>query len=171
MSKMSALCGVLCESLAELNKRLVLQVAYMACLVGALLAVAGGPLWAYGAVLAGGELGRNIAYNILIIRRIIPVNLSELVKIYVPALSAAALVLVAVIATRTAVVEAMGPPPIIALVAEGLAGVAMYLLLVRSGPLSFLRKEILSRIPLDRTGAGRNRPLSFAIRLLFGPSQ
>lgn len=171
MSKMSSLCGILLGARAELNKRLALQALYIAGLVGALLAVAGGPLWVYGAVLAGGEIVRNLAYNLLIFKKkIIPVDLWELFKLYVPGLTAAALVIVAMTATRAVVVDAMGLSPIIALVTEGAAATATLLLLVRRGSLSFLRNEILSRIPLDRAGSGRNRLLVFALRFLLGPS-
>lgn len=170
MSKMSHLCGILCEARAEFNKRFALQAAYLAGLVGALLAVAGGPLWTYAAVLAGGEVVRNLAYNLLIIRKIIPVDLSELFKLHVPGLTAAALVIVVMTATRAVVVDAMGLSPIIALVTEGAAATATLLLLVRRGSLSFLRNEILSRISLDRAGSGRNRLLVFALRFLLGPS-
>lgn len=87
-----------------------------------------------------------------------------------PGLTAAALVIVAMTATRAVVVDAMGLSPIIALVTAGAAATATLLLLVRRGSLSFLRNEILSRIPLDRAGSGRNRLLILALRFLFGPS-
>jgi hypothetical protein len=104
----------------------------------------------------------------LIIRKIIPVSLSELVKMYVPGLIAATLVLVAVIAARVFVHDLMGLSPIIALVAEGAAAAATFIVLVRRGPLSFMRNEILSRIPVDLAGSGRNRLLTFVIRFLLG---
>ena len=168
LNRMSLLCGLLCEAVGELNKRLALQAVYVAGLVSAMIAVAGGPLWVYAAVLAGGEAGRLLAFNVLIIRKIIPVSLSELVKMYVPGLIAAALVLVAVIATRVLVHDLMGLSPIIALVAEGAAAAATFIVLVRRGPLSFMRNEILSRIPVDLAGSGRNRLLTFVIRFLLG---
>jgi lipopolysaccharide exporter len=170
MSKMSNLAGIVCDARARLNSRLVLQAIYLAGLVGALLAVAGGPLWVYGAVLAGGEISRNFVYNALIVRKIIPMTLSELFKSYVPALTAASVVVLGVSATRLIAVDALALPLVIALVAEGMVTVMTLVLLVRYGPLSFLRKEILSRMSVDPNTARHNRFLAFTLKFLLGTS-
>jgi lipopolysaccharide exporter len=170
MTKMSNLSGVVCDARASFNSRLILQAAYSVGLVGGLLAVAGGPLWAYGAVLAGAAIVRNLAYNVLIIRKVIPVELSELFKPYVPGLTAAAVVILAVVLTRAIVVDALVLSPLIALMAEAIVAAIVFFLLVRRGSLSFLRKEILSRMSVHPAGAGRNRFLAFVLRFLLGPS-
>jgi O-antigen/teichoic acid export membrane protein len=169
-SRMSSLCGILCVARGQLNQRLVLQGAYLLALAGGMLAVAGGPLWAYGAVLAGGELVRNLAYNVLIIRKIIPVTLRDLFGVYVPALSATALVIAAVVAVRIVVIHVMRLPVGLALTAEIAAAATTFLALVRWGRLSFIREEIVKRLPHVRAESRTSRLLGLLLSISLGNS-
>lgn len=171
MSKMSSLCGVLCEARAELNKRLALQAGYVAFLIVALLAVSGGPLWAYGAVLAVGETLRNLTYNLFIVRKIIPITLAEIFVPYVPALFAAGLVVATVGGIRFGLITLLEAPSLVALVVEGVATGLLLIALIRRGPLSFLRNEILSRIQSVATGSGRAARVTRILNMVFGPPE
>jgi O-antigen/teichoic acid export membrane protein len=169
-SRMSSLGGILCEARAALNQRLVLQAAYLLFLAGGMLAVAGGPLWVYGAVLAGGELTRNLAYNVLVIPKIIPVSFRDLARVYVPALSATALVIASVIAARLIVLHVMGLPVGLALTAEVVAAATTFICLVRWGSLSFIRGEIVKRLPHVRVESRGSRLLALVLSISLGVS-
>jgi hypothetical protein len=164
---MSLLAGILCDARAKLNIRLAVQGVYVVALAAALVAVAGGPLWSYGAVLAVGEILRNLAYNAIVIRRVIPVKFRELAKTYIPAISATALVILAVTAARAVAVYAFGAPLIVALAIEGSIAGLVYFVLVRWGTLAFLRHEVLSRTRVD-LATRSSRLFRVALRILFG---
>ncbi|CAN5895089.1 lipopolysaccharide biosynthesis protein [soil metagenome] len=136
--------GIICEAIAELNSKLVLQAGHLIVL-GALMALAAGrQLWMYAAALAVGEIVRHVMYMILL-RRVLGLSVAAQLRAYVPALVATACVAVAMWPARLGLV-AMNVPLVIRLVVLVFLGGAALLTGLRTPPLRQVRRELLQRL-------------------------
>jgi O-antigen/teichoic acid export membrane protein len=150
--------GIVCEATGTLNRKLTLQVAYLAVLAGLLVLLAGGDLRWYAAALLGAELFRHGGY-VLLMRRVLGLSPRDSAGAYLPALAAAAAVAL-VLAGVGLAAGSLGALP--ALTAQVLAGAATLALLARFGPLAGVRRELSAH--LGRAGffdgeLGRGRRL------------
>jgi PST family polysaccharide transporter len=163
----SRLYGALTEALARLRARMLLQAVYLAVLVAAMLAVAGGPLWRYAAVLAGCETVRHLAY-LTIAARLIRLSAGDVARMYGRPLLAAAIVAASSMTGRALLASvSLGPTPL--LIADVAIDAVAVLAMLRLGVLRFVLDDLRGRL------AGSGSPLETAMssrpfRALFGPS-
>jgi O-antigen/teichoic acid export membrane protein len=170
MHTMTQVGGALTNAKAHLNHRLAMQFVYILLLGGGYLAVAGGPLWRYGAVLALGESLRHIYFNMFLITTAIPAGLLELFNIYRPSLLASGAIVLTVVGTRIILVEPLGMPASVALIIESAVAAVTFLGLTRIGPLSFLGNELRNRLPAVDSNTKQGRALAIVMRTVFGPA-
>jgi lipopolysaccharide exporter len=159
----SAISQTVAEARADLNRSLVVQVAYLVVL-GALLAVAATlrseGLWVFAAAVTVGEVLRQVGY-VGLMRRVVGLSAAEVWRAYAPAAFASAGVALAVALTRWGLA---GRAPTLAVFAAEVAAGALALgLCVRLGPLPAMRRELAMR--LDEAGVlgpagGRRRRLA-----------
>lgn len=161
---MAHFSGIVCDALAELNKKLALQIVYLGVFVMFLWLARGHGLWAYASALAAGSAVRQVLY-VLLIRRVVAVRGRELFSAYRSGLLAAAVTAAVVYAIRQPLlgIEA----PLIALfLADILAGTVALLALLRFGPVGDVRRDVHLR--LVRSGLTAKPRIARTSDLLLG---
>lgn len=166
LSMTSLLYGVLCDSMAQLRPRILLQGAYLVILIGAMLAVSGGPLWRYAAAFAGCEVIRHVGY-VMIARWLIGLRRHDLVSIYLRPILAAGVIAVCSLLVRAGLSAAGVRSAAVFLVTEVVIDAAVLILMTRFGPLTYVLRDARQRL------AGSQSRLDIAMssrlfRRLFG---
>lgn len=145
---LSHLGGVVCDATATLNRKLVLQIAYVLVL-GGLLFVAGtqDQLIFFAFAVAGAQVFRHVLYMALL-RRVLGFGIGDHLRIYGPVLAAAVLVG----GCLTAVTLLLRPlvPVGIVLAGQVATGVLVMMLSLLWGPLVGTRRDV--RVRLEMTG-------------------
>jgi lipopolysaccharide exporter len=142
----SQLTQLLADARAELNRSLVVQVAYVVAL--ALLLLMALPLrsrgvWVIAAAVAGAELLRYLGY-LALARRVLGMPVARLWQAHVPALFASAGVALAIAATKWALTGHVRT--LVVLGAEAGAGALALAVCIRLCPLPTVRSELWMRL-------------------------
>jgi O-antigen/teichoic acid export membrane protein len=144
LSILSRLGLLLCESRAELNKALMLEISSVS-LFGALLLLATRlDTWAFAAALAATEVLRHIAYQVLL-QRVLDLRIGQLLFSYVPPLAAAAWTAAVIALGRLTAFWAGLPIPVV-LVIEIVLGLFAMMLYVRLSPFRVVRNQLRNRM-------------------------
>jgi O-antigen/teichoic acid export membrane protein len=157
--------GIICEAIAELNRKLVLQGLHLAAL-GVLMALAtsGGQLWMYAGALAAGEVVRHVLY-VRLLQRLIRLPVVVQVRAYGPATTVSATVAVAMWLVGT-LLELAGVPVPVRLVALVVAGAAAMAAGWRLPGMRGIRAELVRR--MDASGwLSRSRRVRTVVGLLL----
>ena len=141
---MTHFAGIVCDARAELNKKMLLQGAYVAVLALMLWLAVGGELWAYAAAFAAAKVLQQVAYMFLL-RDIIAVQFTDFRHIYGRALIGAAATAGLIFVGRMLMVNA-GMPVVVTLVVEVLLGALALVALARHGTLRPLAVDAFQRL-------------------------
>lgn len=168
LNVLSQICSTVCAARAELNRRIGVQVVSVAVLALLLALAAGGPLWHYGAALAGAEVFRHVAY-LALMNRAVAVPWAGLVTGYGAAAATSVVVLLAVLAAREAG-RALGAPVGVVFGLEGTAGALGLLVSLRLDvvPFAALRRALLDRLGAAGVGQAGGSRASRLQRLVLG---
>lgn len=150
---LSHFAGMVCQALAELNKKLALEGAHLVVLVGMLYMARGREIWVYAAALAVAETLRHGAY-LLLMQSVLGVRVSDVARIYWPSTLSSALVAVLVFAGQQAT-HALEAPAVLRLFAELALGAVGLLAAFRSPLLRTARRQMRHRLHV--AGLLRNR--------------
>ena len=161
---MSRLPAILAEARGQLDRKLAIEVASLLLLATYLAIAIGGPLRAYAAAYAAGELTRHLLYQ-LVVGRGIGLTARDVPHLYGPLVVTSGVVALAVAGARWGLLAVGAATPVV-LVGEVLAGGAGLLLAIRLGPKS-VREEMASR--LSSAGIlGRRRAVDAGARAVLG---
>lgn len=157
--------GIICEAIAELNRKLMLQGLHLAVLgVLMALAVAGGQLWMYAGALAAGEVVRHVLYFRLL-HRLLRLPVVAQLRAYRPALTVSATVAAAMWLVRT-VLELTSMSVPVRFVALVVVGAAAMVAGWRLPGMRGVRAELVRR--LDTAGwLPRSRRMRTCVGLLL----
>lgn len=137
-------CGIVLEAMAELNRKLVVQVTYLVLLAGFMVLAAGGPDVGYAAALAAGGIVRHVVY-VGVLHRVISLNIWDLVRRYLYAGAAAAAVAGTIAVVRSLVLGS-GTPLSVVLLAEVTTGAVVALLCIRFGIFGPIVHDLVGRL-------------------------
>lgn len=153
------------QARGRLNGQLTMEAVYVAGLLGGMLAVAAGDaeLWHFAAALAAGEALRHLGY-LTLMRGTVRLGVRDVASIYLPALSVAAGVGLAMAGARAAVVGTTDHALALLAVEVVVAGLAL-LIMIRLGPVRTVRSELHGRVGR----LARHRVVGPAIRAILGP--
>ena len=165
---MTHFAGIVCEALAVLNRKLLLQCLYVVALAGLMLAarLSGAGVWAYAAALATGELIRQTSY-VWLLKGVLDLRFRTHVwPAYWPAIQAATAVAVAILLLRTWLL-ALSAPLWAVLVADVIVGAGVLFLTLRRGPLQVVFTIVGNRlVQAQALGDGRSSTSRLLHRIL-----
>src|SRR6266511_3655329 len=134
------------EARADLNRSMGVHVIYLVvlatCLALALQFRSRG-VWVFAAAVAAGEMLRHLGY-LALMRRLVGLEASQVVRSYAPAAFASAGVAVTIAAVQRALAGSL--PILLALAAEIAAGALALALCVRFSPIPGIRRELRMRL-------------------------
>jgi O-antigen/teichoic acid export membrane protein len=166
----SQLTHLVADARAELNRSLVVQIAYIVTLTLLLLLALpflSRGVWVVAAAVAAAELLRYV-YYLALVRRMLRMPAAQVWQAHFPAVFASAGVALAIAATRWALVG--HAPTLVVLAADVFAGGLALALCIRCCPLPVVRSELWMRLDaagvLGKIGGWRRRLVS----LVLGPA-
>lgn len=156
---MTHFAGIVCEALAVLNRKLLLQVLYVVVLAALMLLarMSGLGVWAYAAALALGELVRQISY-VFLLKGVLGVEFRRDVwPAYWPALAAAGVVVAGILGARAGL-TALSAPLWLVLAGDIAVAAVLLALTLRYGPLKVILLAVGKQLShAQALGNGRSR--------------
>src|SRR6266498_3812640 len=134
------------EARADLNRSMGVHVIYLVVLASCLalaLQFRSRGVWVFAAAVAAGEMLRHLGY-LALMRRLVGLEASQVVRSYAPAAFASAGVAVTIAAVQRALAGSL--PSLLALAAEIAAGALALALCVRFSPIPGIRRELRMRL-------------------------
>src|SRR6266540_537637 len=134
------------EARADLNRSMGVHVIYLVVLASCLalaLQFRSRGVWVFAAAVAAGEMLRHLGY-LALMRRLVGLEASQVVRSYAPAAFASAGVAVTIAAVQRALAGSL--PILLALAAEIAAGALALALCVRFSPIPGIRRELRMRL-------------------------
>lgn len=168
LAMVTHIAAVSTEARAELNAKIGISITKVVILFGLLVLAAGGPLWGYGAALAGAALYAHVAY-VWLVCRTLEAPVRSVIDRYPGALIAAGSVAGGIAAARWALF-AIGTPVVVVLLVEIAVGAAILLAHLRFGVLGAVRRDLTLRLRrAGMMGTAARAPLSRCLRAVLGP--
>ena len=146
--------GILCESTATLNIKLLMQVIYVFILVVLFYLLRSYGILGFATALVMGELCRFVAY-IFITRQICKIMPMEFIHTYLPSIISSLIIGPIIYFMASFLREYNTPIPLVFIV-EIMLGLIFLIILFLFGPQKILREEILSRLEISRIINNKN---------------
>jgi lipopolysaccharide exporter len=139
-SVMSVIPGAICSATANLKRKIILKVSYVSILIALFFLLKGYGLIGFASALAIGECIQTLMY-ISLVRSILNINFSTMIKAYVPGILNGALVAVS-IAIVSLLLKQVNSPLAIIFICQVITGGFMQILLIFFFPHPILKQEI-----------------------------
>jgi len=146
--------GILCESTATINIKLLMQVIYVFILVVLFYLLRGYGILGFATALVIGELCRFVAY-VFITRQICKIIPMEFIRAYLPSIISS-LIIGPIIYFMASFLRKYNTPISLVIIVEIMLGLFFLIVLFLFGPQKILRKEILGRLEISRSINSKN---------------